>query len=387
MEQRAANPFRYGGVARGEHFTDRETELERLLADIRGGQNVVIVSPRRLGKTSLVERAIEKLRGEGVLVAYVDLFRCPTKERLADHLAQAVYDGLVAPVERAVRKAGAFFASLPISPRITLTEEGRPALEFTSFPRPQDADKIIEGLLGMPGSIARDRERPVALVIDEFQEIVAIDSELAALVRSIAQTQDHVSHVFLGSKRRLMSRLFMEQGGHLYRAAKPLALGPIAIDEFAAFIRDRFEAGRTRILGEAVDEILLLTAGRPYETQELCSFAWSRSQAEGDSVSVPLVHRALVDLLAAESARYVSIWEELPPRQRSLLIALAVEPGPIYAEGYRRRHKLGAPGSVQSSIGRLRERELVELEAGHHRVADVFLREWLVRLDTQAGPA
>src|ERR1043166_6995667 len=108
------NPFRYGAVARGPFFTDRERELAALLPDLRGGQDVVVVSPRRFGKTSLVERALETLRGEGV-VAYLDLLGAPTKAELADDLAQALYEGLVSPVERALDRVRSFFSHLRLA--------------------------------------------------------------------------------------------------------------------------------------------------------------------------------------------------------------------------------------------------------------------------------
>src|SRR5207244_3817895 len=81
-----------------------------LLPDLRGAQDVVVISPRRFGKTSLVERAIETLREEGALVAYLDLLGAPTKAELADDLAQAFYEGPVSPVERALDRVRSFFS-------------------------------------------------------------------------------------------------------------------------------------------------------------------------------------------------------------------------------------------------------------------------------------
>ncbi|HEV2126707.1 MAG TPA: hypothetical protein VGW38_28445 [Chloroflexota bacterium] len=106
------NPFRYGEVARGTYFTNRRNELAELTADIRNGQNVVIISPRRYGKTSLVFQAIDDVRAGGALVAYLDLFRTPTLALFADHLATAIYDGLVAPFERVWQRALDFFQRL-----------------------------------------------------------------------------------------------------------------------------------------------------------------------------------------------------------------------------------------------------------------------------------
>ncbi len=374
-----ANPFRYGGIARDAYFADREDELRLLKENIRSGQNVVVVSPRRYGKTSLVDRAIRELRRRGVLIAYLDLFRTPTKEQLADDLAQAIYDGLVSRVERAVRKTAGFFAHLPVAPRLTVTEDGRPALEFAVFERPQDLDKVIAGLLEMPGRIARERGRRVALVFDEFQEIVAIDRALTGVMRAIFQDQDEVSHVFVGSKRHLMELLFMDKGQHLYRAAKPLPLGPIPPEKFAPFIRGRFEDSGARIAVDTVERVLALTGGRPYETQELCSFVWEQAREEGSSATAGTLERALARLVDAEDARYVVVWDGLSAHQRALLRAIAVEQAGIFSEGYRRRHRLGSASSVTTSMKALEAKELVEGRGGDRTVADVFLVQWLRR--------
>ncbi|MGH3104126.1 MAG: AAA family ATPase [Gaiellaceae bacterium] len=381
MNTELGNPFRYGDVARGPFFTDRETELSALVADIRSGQNVVIISPRRHGKTSLVLRAVERLRRQKVLVAYLDLFRSPSKERLADHLAEAIHDGLVAPVERAVRKAAAVFAQLPVAPRLTITETGRPALEFTTFERSEDVDRTLEALLELPQQIATERGRRVAVIFDEFQEILSIDPDLPGLMRASFQQQSEVAHVFLGSRRHLMEQLFTsDKAAHLYRSAKPLPLGPIPRDDFAAFIRSRFDATAQRIEAEAVERILDLTDGHPYDTQELCYFTWARANAARVSAGPALVDEALDEVLKADSSRFTTLWERLSSHQRLVLTALARETGPVFSEAYRRRHKLGSSSTVAYSLERLADQELVDSQEGRYRLPDVFLRAWVARL-------
>lgn len=326
-----------------------------------------------------MHRAISQLRSEGVLVAYLDLFRTPTKEQLADDLAQALYDGLVSRLERAARKAALFFSHLAVSPRLVIGDDGRVSVEFAALLRRQDVDDVIEGLLELPGLIARERERRVALVLDEFQEIVSIDKGLTGVMRSVFQEQDEVAHVFLGSRRHLMEMLFMDKSEHLYRAAKPLPLGPIDPAKFARFVRRRFEGSGVSVAPEAVERVLTLTGGRPYETQELCSFAWEQARAEGAMATLAVVESALHRLLEAEAARHAAVWDGLSPHQRAVLRAVAQEGTGIYSEAYRLRHKLGSASSVTRSIDALAAKELVEGRSGDRVVADVFLGEWLRR--------
>ncbi|MBI4492205.1 MAG: ATP-binding protein [Chloroflexi bacterium] len=380
------NPFRYGEVATGVYFTDRSVELAELQADIRTGQNVVIISPRRFGKTSLVFQALELLKQEHVLVAYIDLFRTPTKDRFADHLADTIYSGLVAPFERVWQRAVDVFQKLPIRPKVTVNPDGTPSFEFAAGERSRDIERTIEGLLALPGQIASERKRRVALVLDEFQEVVAIDPHLPALMRAVFQFQGEVAHVFLGSKRHLMQRVFTDENEPMYKLAKPFPLREISAEDFAPFIRERFAATGQRIAEEAVRRVLATTDGHPHDTQELCYFTWSLAQAEGAEATPEVVDRALARVIEAEDARYTTVWEGLSPHQRLVLAALVVGAEAVYSEAYRRRHRLGAASAVQRSLERLVERELVEFSPRTgYRVPDVFLRAWIARVTAPNG--
>ena len=375
----ATNPFSYGGVVRNAFFADREAELETLKGALRSGQNVVVVSPRRFGKTSLVQRATASLRREGILVAYVDLFRTPTKERLADALAQALYDGVVSPLERAADKARTFFAHLALSPRVVLDGDGHVRVEFSAFERRQDVDRALLGLLELPQRVAEERKRQVVLVLDEFQEIVVIDRALTGVLRSVFQQQDRVAHVFLGSRRHLMDELFHDKAAHLYRSARPLPLGPIPVEKFARWIRRRFTASGVDVADETVEAVLELTGGRPFETQQLCAFVWEQARDDGTIATTRVLAKAVARLLDAETPRYVAVWDSLSQHQRAVLEAIALDGRAVYSEEYRLRHKLGGAGSVRSSLRALEAKELVERANGDWTVADVFLAQWLRR--------
>jgi AAA+ ATPase superfamily predicted ATPase len=379
--EKSANPFRYGGVARGAYFADRREELAGLIADVRGGQDVVVISPRRLGKTSLVDRAIEELRRRRAKVAYVDLFAVQTLPELAEALAKGIFDGLLSRRARLLERAQELASRLSLAPRITLGDDGRPRFEFLVYEREEDVLPVIDELLATPGRVAAESSAPVVLVLDEFQQIAEVGGAFPARFRTVFQQQPEVAHVYLGSKRHLMTRLFMEKGEALYRSAKPLALGPIAPAEFGGFLRERFATGGVVAPDEALERILSLTGGLPYETQELCSFAWTRAVPSG-LLDVEAIEQALEDVLDSESARYVTIWDELSSSQRKLLRALALEPGTVFAEAYRRRHRLGSASTVQRALEALDRRELVEprVPDGGYLVSDLFLRLWLRRL-------
>ena len=373
-------PFTYGVVVTGKFFTDRTAELAELKLDVRSGQNVVIASPRRYGKTSLVFQAMEELTREGVLVAYVDLMLSETKAELASALANTLYDGLVAPFDRAWKRAGDFFSRLSLRPRFTVDESGKPVVELATAAAERDVDRILRELLALPGKIAEERQKPVAVVMDEFQEVVGMDRHLPATMRSVFQQQRGVSHVFLGSKRHIMTEAFTGSNEPLYRMAKVLPLGVIGRDVFAEFLRNRFASTATQVSDEAVARILDITGCHPHDTQQLAYFAWSHAYLDRKPVTPGLVDQAFSRVFEVESDRFTVLWDDLPRSQRLVLKALAAEgDSGIYSEGYRLRHGLGAPSTVQAALTALKKKDLLESAGEGHAIADRPLSAWILR--------
>jgi hypothetical protein len=169
----AEPPFRFGQVVAGEYFVGRAAEIASLTVDLRTATNVVLISPRRYGKTSLVLRVRRALEQEGSLVAYIDLLRTPSMERFASHIAAAISDGLLGRGAQALQRATEWFTQLRVRPRITLNQDGTPSFEFTGGAASVDVDATIEHLLGMLETVALDRKRRVVVVFDEFQEVLA----------------------------------------------------------------------------------------------------------------------------------------------------------------------------------------------------------------------
>jgi len=374
------NPFTYGVVVTGKYFTGRAEELAELKLDMRSGQNVVIISPRRYGKTSLVFQTMEDLTKEGVLVAYVDLMISETKTEFASSLANALYDGLVVPFDRAWKKAGDFFSRLSLRPKFTIDEAGKPVVEISTTIGERDVDQIIRELLALPGEIAGQRQKPVVVIMDEFQEVVNIDPHLPATMRAVFQRQGEVSHVFLGSKRHIMTDVFTSTNQPLYRMAKVLPLGAIDYPTFEEFLRARFASTATLVSEGAVERILEITACHPHDTQQLAYFAWSHAYLHHQSLTPELVDHAFQRVLEVEDDRFTIIWDGLSRGQRLVLKALAADGNrEVYSEEYRLRHRLGAPTSVQAAIRGLKTKDLIEATAEGYSITDRLLSAWIRR--------
>ena len=374
----STNPFRYGAIAIDDAFADREQELRELVADIRNGQDVVVFAPRRYGKSSLLWRAASELTRKRVLVAHVDLMTTPNKQKLAEKLAGSIFEHIASPLERAREKALAPFRGLRIQPVVTIEPlDGSLSFSFGVGRRTADLDATLERLLELPAELGAARNRRVALILDEFQEVVEIDRGLPKLMRSIFQLQPEVAHVYLGSKRHVMERIFSDENEPFWRSAKSLELGPIDREPFGEFVAARFEATGKGVDERALTRLFDHTEGHPYATQELAYFVWEAT-APGEVAGDEEVERGLASVLRSEHSHFSLLWEGAARSQRLLLEALAREqPGRPFSAGYRHEHGLPSAATMQKAARALREREVVTGERGAYRITMPFLSDWV----------
>jgi AAA+ ATPase superfamily predicted ATPase len=257
------NPFLFGTTVTGKFFTDRKEELQSLVRDLSSGQNVLMFSPRRFGKTSLVKRALEALSARGLVTAYVDVFQANSVEEFGELYARAItratattLDDIVAFVRR----------HLPV--RIpTISMKGPADTEFQlDFESPRrNVKDWVESIIELPQRLAVKAKKRWVVVFDEFQEVATLSpsGSLEKSLRSIIQHQHKVAYVFMGSKRQMLDELFMDKNKPRYNIARPVLLGRIPQEEFASFIHSRFREGKITLSNDMVQEILTLTNAIP----------------------------------------------------------------------------------------------------------------------------
>ena len=375
------NPFTFGALALDRSFTNREAEIRELVRDMENGQDVLLYAPRRYGKSSLVLRAAQRAVRKGVLVGYCDLMRTPTKERFAAALAKTIYGELESAAGQAVERATRLVRGLRIVPTVEVDPmDASLRFVFHTGRRRADIDDTIEGLLALPGQIAAERGRRAVLVFDEFQEILALDPHFPNLLRSVFQEQPEVGHVYLGSKRHLLERIFDDENEPFWRSAKRLELGMIEPSAFARYLRKRFDETDKGIDDDAVNRLLESTGGHPYGTQELAYFLWELVPT-GHYARLADVETALEQALRSEHNHFARLWDDAPKAQRLVMLALAEEPtGSLYAASYAEAHDLPPKPALQRAIGALLTKEIAARGADRvYRIVEPFFADWLRR--------
>ncbi len=376
------NPFQYGGVVSGEAFCNRKKELEDLLKSMENGEKLFVYSERRFGKTSLVRFALDKLPKKQYATAYVDLWPTDGAFSFAAVTAKALSESMNTKAEKMLEMAKSFFARL--SPSITISNEGRPEVTFgaKSFGEPGAA---LEEVLEAPQKIALQGKRRVVVVFDEFQQILEYGSDkVERQLRSIIQTHADVSYIFLGSRRHLIQKMFLDRSRPLYRAGGHYPLGPIKEKDWLPFIRKRFSDGGKTIDDEQIHLICGLTDGHPFYTQHLCHVLWDVCEKKGQ-ISEELIQSAVRTLLSHESYAYTTLWESFAINQRRFLRGLASEPPGVraFASDFIQRYGLRSASNAQRAIESLLERDIIDRDNGSFIMIDRFFKIWIQK--TQNG--
>lgn len=373
------NPFVFGEVVKGEHFADREDELKTLTLDLAGGQNVLLFSPRRYGKTSLIVRVMEALKAKGLVCVYVDFFRATSPQSLGKLYADAITRATASKIEEAIRFVRENFPT--IVPKVVLKGKGSAGFELDFEPPRRDLEEWLDEIFDLPQKIARRKKKRLVVVLDEFQEIANLGTPgaIERAIRAKIQHHDRVAYVFMGSKRHLLDELFSDKSRPLYRIAKPMPIGKIPEEKLALFVRTRFQSVHIRITPAEIQRILQMTGCHPYYTQQLCHEVYN-AVVPGKQVSAKHIDGAADRCIEAQSYAYTTIWDGLSSKQRELVVAISRMSGQnIYSKEFLNESELRTASAVQTSVSALEKKGLVDRDNGSYILSDIFFVEWVKR--------
>jgi uncharacterized protein len=374
------NPFVYGEVVPASAFVDREQELERLTSDLLAGQKVFLISPRRYGKSSLVQQALRAASRRNALAVDVTVSSYSSYVAFLEGYARAV---LVADARP--ERIRTWIADLlgAVRPHLQVDPGSRMAISFPSARTRADVARLAEAVFALPARIAEVRRRRLVVALDEFQAIHAFDqgsNEVEHALRAAIQHQRQVGYVFSGSEPTLMERM-LSRSRPFYKAGPVIRLDRIPADLFAGFIEAQFQRTGFRAEGGLGAAVVELAGNLPYDVQRLAHETWDDARAGGmKRVGLDALHATLRRLLNEHHVLYETLWQRLTVPQRGTLRAAVLEEGrELLSADVRARHRLSGPSTVQASLAALVRDDVLAREGSRYTVVDSLLREWVAR--------
>ncbi len=369
------NPFHYGTPAEGNHFTGRREELAALLARMRNGVNVVLLSPRRYGKTSLLHAAEARLaRGRpSAAVIEVNVLRATSLSGLVGLLTAGAFHLSGARWQRARQAVPEFLRRVRVHPIVTFDPMGNPRFGFDAALSNRDAETVIADVYGLLAEEAT--KRPAVLVLDEFQAITRHGAALPDLFKALADAHPRVSLVLAGSKRHLMEELVIHTQAPLFGMAQRLSLGPIPPIEMEAYLRQRADGAGKPIDSKAAAHLLALAGPVPNDIQHL---AFEAYEAATDRLDAAAIDRGMARAVDHDSVLFAESLVRMSPGQGRVLAALAQgSPAEPYSSAFARSAGLASGSSVRKALQPLLQNEDVVDRDGQLVVADPFFAAWL----------
>ncbi|MCK4423936.1 MAG: ATP-binding protein, partial [Candidatus Omnitrophica bacterium] len=354
-------------------------EVKDLLLDLKRGQNVIVFSPRRYGKTSLIKKVLSILEKEKVLVFYIDLYAATTKRKFIDIYARAVARGTKGKIQTIVNNLKIILPAL--IPKIVVKGEGTPDFEFDYGRKVTNLSPILDDLYESVEKYAKTKKKKAVVVFDEFQEILNLeDEDVERTMRSSIQGQKNTTYVFMGSKKHLIEKLFENANRPFYKSGRLFPLYKIGANKFSVFIKKKFSISNINLTQNIITQILDVSECHPYYTQMLCSVIWDRCLGK-EKITKQDVIRASDELISREAQIYFNIWDNLPSKQKMFLESLVLEGSSsnIYSQDFCSKYELGTVSNLQKTVKMLIKKGLVEKENGSLIIADIFLKKWIFK--------
>ena len=369
--------FVYGVAVSDYNFIGRERETKRLLDNFKGGINVILMSPRRLGKTSLVKHVCNKLDDKDIITVYLDIFGCKSEYDFYNKLTAEVLKQTASKHELWFEEAKEFLYRL--TPKISFSPE--PNSDFSISLGITPKTHTPEEVLQMAETIAIKRKKRIVICIDEFQQIgeMANSKQIQARLRTVWQHQKHVSYCLFGSKHHLMSTIFLHRSMPFFQFGDTISLNKIATEDWVEYIVSHFADGKRTISRELAEEICKFTENYSAYVQQLAWLVFTLKE-EGETVTENDVKQAENDLLATNDILFMQMIEPLSEFQLNFLRAIASGIKKDFGlSEVREEYNLGSYSNITRLKTALLERDLIEKQKTELVITDPIFAKWLKR--------
>lgn len=368
-------PFIFGVATSDENFTDRKKETERLLLNFRHGVNTILISPRRWGKTSLVQKVCRLVQSDKLKVVYLDIFSCRSDRDFYDAFAAAVLKQTSSKLDEWLENVKLFLSR--ISPKISMGTDPMTDFSISLDMNPKSND--IEEILQLPEKIAQKKGCNIVVCIDEFQQIAEFkDSKtFQKRLRTVWQLQNSVSYCLFGSKKHLMNELFEKKSLPFYKFGDAIYLSKIGTYDWIEYICGRFEATGKHISKELAERICQMVDNHSSYVQQLSWLVWIHTNETATEQDLELAYQ---DILDQNTPLFEKQTESLSTYQMNFLRAVIDGVSSEFAsQEVLQKYQLGSSANVSTVKRALVKKELIEIEKKQVIIPDPVMKEWLKR--------
>lgn len=371
-----STPFIYGKIANKQDFTNREKDFSYLSNNFKGLINSVIISPRRWGKTSLVNKVVDSFAQKNdYIICKIDIFNCRTEEQFYTTFANSVLKASFTAWDEFVTNSKNYLSRM--LPKVGLTDamqnyELSFGIDFS------DKKLSFDEILDLPQKIGIDKNKNVIVCIDEFQNINDYADSLGfqQKLRAHWQLHSNVCYCLYGSKRHMLMHIFNDYQMPFYKFGDILFLQKIKREDWVLFISKRFTDTGKSIDNENCGLIADLVKNHPYYVQQLSQQTWLRTL---DSCNSEIVMEAFESLVNQLSLLFSNIIDTLTAKQISFLVAIAKNETNFSSKEVLTKYNLGASANIKNLRKATLDKDIIDILPGNKiEFQDPIFEYWLL---------
>lgn len=370
---RVNNPFITSGYISADYFCDREIESKQLIREIVNGNNLAIISARRMGKTGLIQHCFHsKELSKEYYAFFVDIYATKSLRDFIFSLSKVILESLKPFGKKAVE---IFINSvLSLQAGISYDFTGTPSFNI-QLGDIQNSMATLEEIF----KYLAKADKPCIVAIDEFQQITNYsEKNVEALLRTHIQHCNNAQFIFAGSQRHTMGNMFLSASRPFYQSVSMMHLESIAIEKYIDFVRNHFKKADRTITPETIRIVYEKFDGVTWYVQKTLNVLFAFTPV-GATCDESMVEPAIASVVDSYRFNYQETLFRLPERQKELLVAIAKEGNAksITSGEFVKRYSLTSPSSVQAAAKGLLEKDFITLFNGSYSIYDKFFEIWL----------
>lgn len=370
------NPFITTGYEGPEYFCDREKETEYITTLLKNGNNIALISPRRIGKTDLIRHCFaQKEIQSNYYVFVIDIYSTTTLNGFVNTLGKNILKELRSKGKTAWNHFVTQLKSL--KSEISFDSNGQPSwnIGFGTIENP--ATTLEEIFLYLNSA-----DKHCLIAIDEFQQISKYPdaNNVEATLRTYIQQCTNANFVFSGSQRHIMDNMFNSASRPFYQSVTTINLSPIPLDKYKEFVRNNFEKSKRHIDEMVIEETYTRFRSTTAYMQKIMNLSFA-STMEGETCTIETLDSTINTLLDFSSDTYESLLYQMPEKQKNVLFAIAKEQYAknISSAEFVKKNNLLSASSVVSATKGLLDKDLITQDKNTYMVYDQFFVLWLKR--------
>lgn len=370
------SPFIFGSTVSQSGFTNREGDLEKLYKNLTQGINTMLISPRRWGKSSLVERLINELKVKNpeIKVVSFDLFSVASEEEFLEMFAKEVLKASSNVWQDWLQAGKDFFKQL--TPVFNIGID--PMHDFSVGFDWKQLKKHKTEILELPEKIANSKNCRFVICLDEFQNLAAFPEfeKLEKSMRAAWQRQKSVSYCLYGSKRHMMTDIFNNPSKPFYRFGDIMLLQKIKRDKWTSFILEAFENTNKKISPELAERIPALMQDHSWYVQQLAHYTWQKTRKKATAKEL---QDALDELIHTNTPLYMREIEGLSLTQLNFMKAVSQKAEKLSSVETMNKFRLGTSANVVKNKNILLKADLIDDSEGQLSFLDSAFELWFLK--------